>query len=85
MPRSVRTEIWTNNPEIRALWQAGVPLADILKRFGREGWSTTNIFGAIDPTPQPLGCREPCAIAGESGEQRAFRRFPINSHKQGED
>jgi hypothetical protein len=31
----------------------------------------------IDPAPQPLGCPPGVARAGESAEERAFRRFPI--------
>ncbi len=31
----------------------------------------------FDPTPQPWGCPAFAARLGESGEQRAFRRFPI--------
>ncbi len=43
-------------------------------RFVREGEEEDPIF---DPTPQPWGCPAFAARLGESGEQRAFRRFPI--------
>lgn len=36
-----------------------------------------------DPTPTPYGCPWGVGRIGESPEQRAFRRFPIDSHKPG--
>jgi hypothetical protein len=76
-----RRPIASRNPEIQDLWQAGLKKIEILRRMGFSSSSTIAYFGAIDPTPQPLGCREPCGLAGETPEQRAYRRFPINSHK----
>ncbi len=49
------------------------------KRYGTwrfEPVEDTNT-PVFDPTPQPLGCPADAARLGESGEQRAFRRFPI--------
>ena len=37
----------------------------------------------LDPTPQPLGTRSTVARAGESDEDRVWRRFSITVHKPG--
>jgi hypothetical protein len=48
-----------------------------------NSWPWVITSDIIDPTPQPLGCQEPCAFWYETPEQRAFRRFPIAAHKPG--
>jgi len=80
-PRTNRIDISTKDPEIRALWAAGLTLAEIKRRVGLTPGGAA--FGVIDPTPQPLGCPPFSARPGETAEQRCWRRFPINEHKPG--
>ncbi len=59
-------------------------MSEHLSIFDHPLWKRRLPHGVLpvsDPDPQPLGC--PCGVTrpGESPEQRAFRRFPINSHK----
>jgi hypothetical protein len=80
--KTPRSDIATRDPEMLSMWKAGIPLTEILRRQGLSTGNFAHYFGVIDPTPQALGCPEP-SKPGETPEQRAFRRFPITSHKPG--
>jgi hypothetical protein len=81
---SRRSHCASKNPDVRALFEQGKSPTAILLALGMAARSnTSNILGFVDPTPQPYGVPWDEARVGESGEQRAFRRFPIASHKPG--
>ena len=81
--RTKRRSIATRDPVAQKMWAEGYGTAQIAQAIGVNRRVCSHYFGVIDPTPQPLGCYAPIGRAGESGEARAFRRFPINSHKPG--
>jgi len=84
--KTKRTDIATDDPELRAMWEAGRSLKDILRHKGAPGsaaYSGWKTLGFVDPTPQPLGCPPFSGRGGETAEQRCYRRFPIHCHKPG--
>ena len=78
-----RTAVALNHPLAQEMWAKGCGINQIAKALGIPAKKTIEYFGCIDPTPQPLGCPPFSGRAGESGEARAFRRFPIDCHKPG--
>lgn len=79
--KSKRMSIAHRDPEIQKMWRDGATVTEIMVHLGKPPKSMGAYLGVRDLTPQPLGCRTACAISGESGEARAFRRFPITAHK----
>jgi len=76
--RKPRPPIASRDPEIQALWAQGLRKTEILRRLGLR-CPTVNVFGFPDRHQPPAP-----ALPGETPETRAFRRFPINTHKPGD-
>lgn len=66
--------------EARKMRDEGSTLKQIAQRFGINQKSVSSILGVADYGAAHIPAGFP-ARPGETPEQRAFRRFPINSHK----
>jgi hypothetical protein len=80
-----RKRLCLDDPVAQDLWAQGKNLKEIalIRGLPYNGINSTWFFGTVDPTPQPLGCPPLAGRHGETDEARAFRRFPITSHKPG--
>ena len=74
-----RVAIAVDDPVAQQMWKDGHSLKEIATTLSLP--VSTYTFGVIDPTPQPLGCPPYVGKYGETPEQRAFRRFPVDCHK----
>jgi len=81
-PQTKRRTIASRDPRAQQMWTEVVSPTEIARAFGHVN-AGISFFGCIDPAPQPIGCPPLSARACEGAEERAFRRFPITSHKPG--
>jgi hypothetical protein len=78
-----RRTINSRDPIAQAMWAEGRGINEIARALGKSSHNHASTFGAIDPTPQPLGCPPGAGLAGETDEARVWRRFPLTTHKPG--